>query len=77
MAITTRISKWDNRLGLRLRRSIAREARLNKGDRVQVSIDNGAIVVTPCQRRYTLEELVSRITTRNRHDESAWDLEYR
>ena len=72
MPMTTQVSKWGNSLGLRLPKSIAREAQLDAGDTVDVSVDNGVIVVRPSRPRYSLEDLVSRITARNRHDESDW-----
>jgi antitoxin MazE len=72
MAATTQVSRWGNSLGVRLPKSIAREAHLDEGDTVAVSVDNGAIVIRPSRPRYSLEELVARITTRNRHDESDW-----
>ena len=72
MATTTQVSKWGNSLGLRLPKSVAREAQLDEGDTVDVSVDHGAIVIRPSRPRYSLEELVGRITTRNRHDESDW-----
>lgn len=72
MATITQISKWGNSLGLRLPKSVAREARIDAGDSVDVSVDNGTIVIRPSRPRYTLEELVGRINARNRHDESDW-----
>lgn len=72
MATTTQLSKWGNSLGLRLPKSVAREVHLDEGDTVQVSVDNGAIVIRPSRRRYSLDELVRRITPKNRHDESDW-----
>ena len=72
MATTTQVAKWGNSLGLRIPKSVAREARLDDGDSVEVSVDNGTIVIRPSRPRYSLDELVGRITARNRHDESAW-----
>lgn len=72
MATTTRISRWGNSLGLRLPRAVAREVRLDEGDRVHVSVDNGAIVIRPSHPRYSLDELVRRITPKNRPDETDW-----
>jgi antitoxin MazE len=72
MAATTQIAKWGNSLGLRLPKSVAREAQLDEGDTVDVSVDNGTIVIRPSRPRYALEELVGRITARNRHKESDW-----
>jgi antitoxin MazE len=72
MGTTTQVSKWGNSLGLRLPKSVAREAQLDVGDTVDVSVDNGAIVIRPSRPRYSLDELVRRITPKNRHDESDW-----
>ncbi len=72
MAATTQISKWGNSLGLRLPKSVAREAELDEGDTVDVSVRNGAIVIQPSRRRYSLQQLVAKITPRNRHDEVDW-----
>ena len=72
MAMTTQVSRWGNSLGLRLPKAVARAAQLNEGDTVEVSVENRTIVVKPSQRRYTLDELVSRVTSRNRHDETDW-----
>jgi antitoxin component of MazEF toxin-antitoxin module len=57
---------------LRLPRSVVRNARLTEGDSVDVSVDNGTIVIRPSRPRHALDELVARITLRNRHRESDW-----
>jgi antitoxin MazE len=72
MATTTQLSKWGNSLGLRLPKSVTREVQLGEGDTVQVSVHKGAIVIRPSRPRYSLDELVRRITPKNRHDESDW-----
>jgi len=72
MPTTTQVSKWGNSLGVRLPKSVAGEVQLGEGDTVQLSVDNGAIVIRPSRRRYSLDELVARITPKNRHDESDW-----
>jgi antitoxin MazE len=72
MATMTQIAKWGNSLGLRLPKSVALEAQLDEGDSVDVSVSNGAIVIRPARPRYSLKQLVAKITPRNRHDESDW-----
>jgi antitoxin MazE len=72
MTTTTQLSRWGNSLGLRLPKSVAREAQLDEGDTVQVSVDNGAIVIRPSRPRYSLDELVRGITPKNRHGEIDW-----
>ncbi len=72
MSTKTQLAKWGNSLGLRLPKSVALEAQLAAGDTVDVSVDDGAIVIRPARPRYSLEELVGRITSRNRHRETDW-----
>jgi antitoxin MazE len=72
MTTTTQIAKWGNSLGLRLPKSVALEAQVDEGDTVNVTVRNGAIVVRPNRPTYSLEQLVARITPRNRHKESDW-----
>lgn len=72
MATVTQIAKWGNSLGLRLPKSVALEAQVGEGDRVNVSVKDGAIVVRRNRPSYSLEQLVAKITPRNRHNESDW-----
>ncbi len=72
MATTTQLAKWGNSLGLRLPKPLAREAQLDEGDTVEVSVDKGTIVIRPTRPAYSLDELVGGITARNRHGESDW-----
>ena len=47
--------------------------RLRERDELtQAVAKNGAIVIKPAQREHHLEELISKITARNRHGETDW-----
>jgi antitoxin MazE len=70
--MTTQLAKWGNSLALRIPRSVAAEAEVGDGDAVDVSVENGAIVVRPAAKRYSIEELTSGITQKNRHGETQW-----
>ena len=72
MAIETQIAKWGNSLGLRIPKSVALEAQVDEGDTVDVSVKNGVIIIRPNRQTYSLEQLVAKITPRNRHNESDW-----
>ena len=61
MATMTRIAKWGNSLGLRLPKSVAREAQVDAGDTVDVSVKNGAIVIRPSRPAYSLDQLVAKL----------------
>jgi antitoxin MazE len=67
--VVTRVQKWGNSLGLRIPKSFAAEAKVGEGSPVELSVENGALVVRPVQRRYSLDELLARVTRRNVHGE--------
>jgi len=72
MSTSTQIARWGNSLGLRLPKAVAAAAQLDEGDTVEVSVKAGSIVVRPARPTYSLDELVSKITPRNRHGEHDW-----
>jgi antitoxin MazE len=62
------LKKWGNSVGVRLPVSVLKEVRLTESQRVEISVKKGAIVLKPQKhRRYTLAELMSGVTTKNRH----------
>jgi antitoxin MazE len=72
MPTSTQIARWGNSLGLRLPKAVASEARIDEGDTVEVSVKDGAIIIRPAQATFSLHDLVSKITPRNRHVETDW-----
>ena len=70
--MTTQVAKWGNSLALRIPRSVAAAMDVRDGDAVTVTVERGAIVIRPTAPRYSLAELVGRITVRNRHSETDW-----
>ena len=47
------IKKWGNNLGVRLPAAVARAAGLHVDQRVRVSVEDGAVVITPVERSVT------------------------
>jgi antitoxin MazE len=73
MVNDTQVSKWGNSLAVRIPKTLAREARLAEGDRLTLDLEtDGSIVLRPARRKYDRRQLVSGITTKNRHSETAW-----
>ena len=65
-----RIQKWGNSLALRIPRSFAAETALGQGAEVDLTIENGCLVVTPLAApEYTLDDLLARVTPDNLHGE--------
>jgi antitoxin MazE len=66
----TQIQKWGNSLAVRIPRSFAHESKIAQGSTVEVSLDEGKIVVAPVyEKEYTLKELLAKVTKRNLHRE--------
>ena len=57
-------------MGLRIPRSFAKEAGVEAGSEVDLSLRDGDLVVKPARRRtYRLKELLEKITAKNLHGE--------
>jgi len=73
--MVTKIQKWGNSQGLRLARQVLEEARISVGDTVDVSFQDGAIVIVPARRvrgKQKLQELVARIPKNYKPGEVGW-----
>lgn len=68
--VQTKIQKWGNSLGLRIPKSFAAEVRVDAGSTVDLSVEDGDLVVKPVRRlRYELRDLLKTINSRNLHRE--------
>jgi len=68
--MVTKILRWGNSLGLRIPKSFAKDAGVEEGSPVDISIEGDRLVIQPVRpARYELRDLVSRIREDNLHDE--------
>jgi antitoxin MazE len=68
----TKIQKWGNSLGLRIPKSFAAEAQVEDGSTVDLSVENGRLLVRPLRaRKYALAQLLKQVNARNVHGEVA------
>jgi len=68
--MVTKILKWGNSLGLRIPKSFAKEAGVEEGSAVDISLDGDRIVIRPAKpHRYQISILVSEIREDNIHEE--------
>ena len=66
----TRVQKWGNSLALRIPKSFASEIGLQKETSVEISLDDGRLVITPVSRpKPTLKQLLAKVTQENLHHE--------
>jgi antitoxin MazE len=66
----TKIQKWGNSLGLRIPKSFAKQAGVEAGSDVDLSIEGSDLVVRSKRRsRFRLQSLLKGVTTKNLHKE--------
>jgi antitoxin MazE len=64
------IQKWGNSLAFRIPKSFAIETNIEEGSVVDISIEDGKLVITPTSKpKYSLDELLSKINKKNIHEE--------
>ena len=68
----TQIGKWGNSLALRIPKGLADEVGLKEGGKVEVSLDEGRLVIKPSSKVYSLDELTRGITEENLHQVTSW-----
>ena len=65
-----RVQKWGNSLALRIPKSFATETSLGSGAEVDLSLEDGRLVITPLVApQYSLADLLAQISPENRHTE--------
>jgi len=64
------IQKWGNSLALRIPKSFAVETDIRQGSTVEVTLEKDRIIMRPAKKETSLDDLLSRITDENRHDEA-------
>lgn len=71
----TKLQKWGNSQGIRINRNILEDSGLSPGDEVDVTAEEGKIIIRPSQRRkkkYRLDDLVQRTPKNYRSEEVDW-----
>ncbi len=65
-----KILKWGNSLGLRIPKSFAKEAGVEEGSSVDISLDGNRLIIRPVRPvKHDLSEMLSRVCEDNIHDE--------
>lgn len=71
--MTTQLRKWGNSLAVRIPKAVAQRSRISEQDQVEVaSHGDGTITIRRAEPKLTLENLVSRISTKNLHHGAEW-----
>ena len=65
-----RVQKWGNSLALRIPKTFASEVGLDPNSPVEMSLRDGKLIVVPVDKpKFTLKELLAKVTEENLHDE--------
>ncbi len=68
-----KIQKWGNSLAVRIPKILATEAHLGQEEVVDLAVEKGKLIIAPVKRqKYSLKDLVSKITSENIHREDIW-----
>ncbi len=72
--MTTTIQKWGNSLAVRISKEVASDFELLEGSTVQIIATGNGIMIKPVEKlqKYTLDELVKKITPDNKHKLVDW-----
>ncbi len=66
----TKVQKWGNSLALRIPKAFAEETHITQDMTVNLSVQDGVIVIKPvARRRYSLDDLLAQVTDENIHGE--------
>lgn len=63
------VRRWGNSLAIRLPRGIALDVSLTEGSEVEVTVENGRVILTPTRGPGSLASLLDQVTDANRHGE--------
>ncbi|UOQ45564.1 AbrB/MazE/SpoVT family DNA-binding domain-containing protein [Halobacillus salinarum] len=68
----SKVEKWGEDLAIRLPEEILKELGVKEGDHVYLSVRGKDMEIAAKRKKYSVEELVSRITEENKHEEIDW-----
>ena len=64
--------KWGNSHAIRLPKAVLQQAEIHEGDELEIRVEDGRIAIQPASPKLTLDDLVAKITPKNRYGEQDW-----
>ena len=71
-AMRAAIGMWGHSPALRLPKKLADGVGMTAGVEVEISVEDGRIIVAPARPTYRLDELLARYKPEHRHEEADW-----
>jgi len=63
------IQKWGNSLAIRIPKNISKDSRVSEGSDINITVENGKIILSPSPKVYSLKSLLKNISNENIHSE--------
>lgn len=70
--MTTTAEKWGDGIGVRIPKRIVDKLELTAGSELQVTEEQGKIILKPVEKSPRLEELLAQCSPDKRHEEIDW-----
>lgn len=63
------VHKWGNSAAVRLPATLLKEVKLSAGEQIEITTEDGRIIIAPVRNKYRLADLLAGVTAENRHEE--------
>lgn len=70
--MSTKLQKWGNSIGVRLSKEVVKKVGFKDGKSVSVKTIGKSVIITPFKKEETLDDLLSKVTPLNIHEEIDW-----
>lgn len=67
--MSAKIQKWGNSLGIRIPKAVIEKMNLSENSEVEIEHKNGAIIIFPTKRQFSIDDLINQISKENIHHE--------
>ncbi|HTV64432.1 MAG TPA: AbrB/MazE/SpoVT family DNA-binding domain-containing protein [Bryocella sp.] len=67
-----KLTRWGNGVAIRIPKALLEDAHLREGDKLHLSVRNGAIIARPAKKKPVLKDLLAKISGENVHGEVDW-----
>ncbi len=67
-----KLVRWGNGMAIRIPKALLRDANLQEGDTLSLTVRSGTIIAKPVKTKPVLEDLLAKVTPENVHGEAEW-----
>ena len=67
-----KLVRWGNGMAIRIPKALLRDANLQEGDTLSLTVRSGTIIAKPVKTKPVLEDLLAKVSPENVHGEMEW-----